>query len=237
MNAKELLQLIKERKSSRAPFDGNRSIDPAVLQTILEAATWAPTAHNMQNFEIVVVDDKSVLMKLSEQKSSVSPEFLIENYRQLAFTEDELRKRKTGVLANRFPPSWLTPEAQQGKLHQPASGLGAMISNGPVLLLILYDPNRRAPASEGDFLGVMSLGFMLENLWLMATAQGVGVHIVSAFGNEPLSSEVKKMLGIPKELMITLGVRLGYPQAGKEDTLPRVRRDVEDFASFNKYKK
>ena len=233
MNAQELLQLIKERKSSRMPFDENRPIDAGVLQNILEAATWAPTAHNMQNFEIVVVDDKSVLKKLSELKSSVSPVFLQENYPQLSFSEEELKKRKTGILANQFPPSWLSPEAQQGKLHQPASGLGKMVSNGPVLLLILYDPNRRAPASEGDFLGIMSLGFMLENLWLMATAQGVKVHIVSAFGNEPLSSEVKKALGIPPELMITLGVRLGY--TAKEEHRLRVRRDIKDFVRGNHY--
>ena len=233
MNAQELLQLIKERKSSRIPFDENRPIDAGVLQNILEAATWAPTAHNMQNFEIVVVDDKSVLKKLSELKSSVSPVFLKENYPQLSFSGEELKRRKTGILASQFPPSWISPEAQQGKLIQPASGLGEQVSNGPVLLLILYDPNRRAPASEGDFLGVMSLGFMLENLWLMATAQGVNVHIVSAFGNEPLMSDVKKALGIPTELMITLGVRLGY--TAKEDHRLRVRREITDFVKRNHY--
>jgi len=233
MNAQELLQLIKDRKSSRIPFDENRPIDPDTLQTILEAATWAPTAHNMQNFEIIVVDDKSVLKKLSELKSSISPVFLQENYPQLSFSEEELKRRKTGILASQFPPLWLSPEAQQGRLHQPASGLGKQVSAGPVLLLILYNPNHRAPASEGDFLGVMSLGFMLENLWLMATAQGVDVHIVSAFGNEPLTNEVKKLLGIPSELTITLGVRLGYTE--KEEHRLRVRREVKDFVKFNKY--
>jgi len=234
MNEQELLQLIKDRKSTRAPFDENHPIDPAVLQTILEAATWAPTAHNMQNFEIVVIDDKSILTKLSELKSTVSPVFLQENYQQLSFTEDELKKKKTGILANQFPPAWLSPEAQQGKMNPSASKLGGQVGNGPVLLLILYDPNRRAPASEGDFLGVMSLGFMLENVWLMATAQGLALHIISAFGNEPLSSEVKKMLNIPASLQITLGVRLGYP-LGKDTHRLRVRRDVKDFVSFNKY--
>ena len=233
MNEQELLQLMKQRKSSRIPFDGNRPINSGVLQTILEAATWAPTAHNMQNFEIVVVDDKSVLTKLSELKSTVSSVFIQENYRQLSFTEDELETRKTGILASQFPSVWLTPEAQQGKLNQPASKLGEPVSTGPVLLLILYDPNRRAPASEGDFLGVMSLGFMLENLWLMATAQGVGLHIISAFGNEPLSSEVKELLNIPPALTIALGLRLGYPK--EDDHRLRVRRDIADFVRFNQY--
>ena len=235
MNKKALLRLIKERKSSRGLFAEDRPIKSDVLQDILEAAAWAPTAHNMQNFEIVVVDDKSVLTGLGELESSVSPVFLKENYSQLSFSEDELKKKKIGILANQFPPAWMTEEARQGKWKAPASKFGELISRGPVLLLILYDPARRAPASEGDFLGVMSLGFMLENLWLMAEAHGVGLHIVSAFGNEPLSGKVKKLLNIPPALSITLGIRLGYPV--DDDHRLRVRRDVKDFVSYNRYKK
>jgi len=235
MDAQALLELIKARKSSRGLFDENRPIDRDVLQNILEAARWAPTAHNMQNFEIVVVDDKSALTKLSELESTVSPVFLKENYSQLSFSEEELRKRKTGILAAQFPPAWLSEEAQGGKLTPPAGKLGESIRRGAVLLLILYDPSRRAPASEGDFLGVMSLGFMLENVWLMAEAQGIGLHVVSAFGNEPLSGKVKKLLGIPSGLELTLGIRLGYPVS--EDNRPHVRRDVEGFVSYNRYKR
>ena len=233
MNEQELLKLIKERKSSRGPFDENRPIDSGVLRTILEAAAWAPTAHNMQNFEIVVVDNKNVLTKISDLESVVSPVFLRENYPQLSRSEEELKQKKTGILANQFPDAWLSPEAQKGKLKPPAAKLGESIRRGPVLLLILYDPKRRAPASPGDFLGVMSLGFMLENLWLMAAAQGVGLHIVSAFGNEPLSAKVKKLLNIPPALEITLGIRLGYPSG--DDHRVRVRRDVDDFVKFNRY--
>jgi len=233
LNVQNLLQLIKERKSSRGPFDEHRPIDPAIIHDILEAATWAPTAHNMQNFEIVVVDDKSVLEELSELESTVSTTFVQENYRQLSFSEDELKRKKTGILANQFPPAWLTEEAQQGKFPPSISKLGEQVRRGPVLLLILYDPNRRAPASEGDFLGVMSLGFMLENMWLTATEHDVGFHIVSAFGNEPLSGEVKKLLNIPHALNVTLGIRLGYPVG--DDHRLRVRRDLDGFVSFNRY--
>jgi len=233
MKKQDLLKLIKRRKSSRGLFDGNRSVKPAVLQEILEAATWAPTAHNMQNFKIVAIDNKSVLKKLSELKYAISPTFLKENYPQLSFTEAELKKRKTGILAKRFPPSWLTTEAQKGKLKQIPSKLGRQVSDESVLLLILYDPKRRAPDSKNDFLGVMSLGFMLENIWLMSTLHGVSIHIMSLFGNEPVKSEVKKMLNIPPSLDIALGCRLGY--SSDDERMLRVRRDIKDFVSFNKY--
>ncbi|MCL2510358.1 MAG: nitroreductase family protein, partial [Methanomassiliicoccaceae archaeon] len=104
MNENDVLQLIKQRKSSRGPFEAGRKVDPDAMNNILEAASWAPTAHNMQNFEIIVVDDKSLLKELSEMGSVVSSVFVKENYRQLSFSEDELKKKKIGILASQFPP-------------------------------------------------------------------------------------------------------------------------------------
>lgn len=66
----ELIALIENRQSARGPFDPKRAIPAEDLEKILEAARWAPTAHNMQNFEIVVVDDKSLLAAISEIKIS-----------------------------------------------------------------------------------------------------------------------------------------------------------------------
>ncbi|MFX1312810.1 MAG: nitroreductase family protein, partial [Promethearchaeota archaeon] len=43
MNAKDVLELIKSRRSRRSSFDQNRSITKENLNQILEAARWAPT--------------------------------------------------------------------------------------------------------------------------------------------------------------------------------------------------
>ena len=68
------------------------------MEKILEAARWAPAAHNMQNFEIVVVDDKKSLAAISGIKRSPNLTFIRENYQQLSFSEDELRRKKVGIL-------------------------------------------------------------------------------------------------------------------------------------------
>ncbi len=61
-----LLKLMRERQSVRMPYDADHAISNEDLVQILEAARWTPTAHNMQNFEIVVVDDKDVLNAIGE---------------------------------------------------------------------------------------------------------------------------------------------------------------------------
>jgi nitroreductase len=106
----ELMQLIENRQSARGLFDPERAIPAEDMEKILEAARWTPTAHNMQNFEIVVVDDKQPLAAISEIKVPVDPTFIRENYPQLSFTEDELRRKKTGIMGTMFPKSWQTPD-------------------------------------------------------------------------------------------------------------------------------
>lgn len=235
-----LFDLIKTRQSSRTPFDPDRPVSNHDIQQILEAGSWAPTAHNMQNYETVVVDDKTLLQKIREIDYPVSETFIQENFLQLSFSIEELKKKKTGVLSLMFPKTWQQPGLipEHSTLNEPEHPLLERhnhILTCPMLVILVYDPTRRAPASEGDFLGVLSLGCVLENMWLMAASLGIGFHVVSALANEPAATQIKRLLHIPAELSIALAFRLGYPIA-KGDYL-RVRRDVRDSTHINTYRK
>ena len=230
-----ILKLIEERHSSRVPFDRERPVTKQDLRQILEAGRWAPTAHNMQNFETLVIDDKKLLEKIGNIKSPISEEFIRENYEQLSFSEKELLQKKVGLLATMFPPSWTDP----GKLYEVVRGSGARslqetIQGSPMLLIVICDSRKRAPASEGDVLGIMSLGCVMENMWLMAQSLGIGFHVLSALSADTVEKEAKRILGIPEYLKIAFACRLGYPISTPNKYL-RVRRDLEDFTYYNRF--
>ena len=227
---KEVLNVIQKRQSARIPFDSDRSVAKEDLRQILEAGRWAPTAHNMQNFEIIVVDDKKLLEAIGNIKSTVSETFIRENYQQLSFSEEELMKKKVGILGTQFPPAWRTPGYKPDK----DTDFGRPMQKSPILLVVVYDPDRRAPASEGDFLGIVSLGCLMENMWLMANSLGISFHVVSGVGTAPVEKEVKRILNIPDRLRIPFAFRLGYPVSPPAKYL-RVRRDIEDFTHHNRY--
>ena len=131
-----------------------------------------------------------------------------------------------------FPPSWRNPDFRLDEIDdEEIASMQTPLPTSAVLLVVVYDPRRRAPASEGDFLGILSLGCVMENMWLAAESMGIGLQIVSSLSS---GVEVKRILGIPDDLIIAFSCRLGYPASRPAEYL-RVRRDVKDFTHHNRF--
>lgn len=224
---------MKGRQSNRLPFIARRRISASDLAEIIEAARWAPTAHNMQNFEIVAVDDPRLIQTIGEIRSRISETFLRENYRQMSFSKAELLRKKVGVLHSNFPPSWREPS----KLHKVATGparpLNDTIQGSPLILIVIFDTRKRAPASKGDFLGILSLGCVMENMWLAAQSRGIGFQVVSVFSGEAAEARIKKILKIPQYMKIAYAMRVGY--SINSPKYLRVRRNTASFVHRNQY--
>jgi nitroreductase len=189
----------------------------------------------MQNFEILQIDDRKVLEEIGDVKFRVSATFIRENYQQLSFSEEELRQKKVGILDTNFPPEWRDPAKIEKAVRESVPRpLRERVSGSPVLLIVIYDSRKRAPASKGDVLGFISLGCVMENMWLMAQSLGISVHILSVFSGNAVEKEVKRILDIPQNMKIAFAARLGYP-ISKPTRHLRVRRDIETFLHHNQF--
>jgi nitroreductase len=189
----------------------------------------------MQNYEIIVIDDKKLLRAIGSIKSQPSEEFIRENYQQLSSSRKELLRKKTGILGTPFPSAWRDSarldEAVRDAKPEP---LQETIQGSPTILIVFYDSRKRAPASEGDVLGIMSLGCVMENMWLMAQSLGISFHVMSVFSSIDVEREVKRTLEIPEHMKIAFAIRLGYPKSTPTRYM-RIRRDVEDFTHHNRF--
>jgi nitroreductase len=153
---------------------------------------------------------------------------------QLSFSEDELLLKKTGLLASMFPASWRVPNAKQKDVTDlQHSFLGSSLQDCPTLLIVIYDTQKRAPASAEDTLGIMSLGCVMENMWLAAEALGIGMQVLSVFSGREVEDQLHRVLGIPDYMKIAFACRLGYPAA--DGKYLRVRRHVREFTHHNRY--
>jgi nitroreductase len=232
---RDLFEIMWQRHTCRAAFDLQREIREEDLQRILDAARWAPTAHNMQNFEIIAVDDKQRLAAIRALQLPPTETFVRESYHQLSLSEAELLRRRTGLSASMLPESWQEAEAAPGDcaaIHH--SYVGRTIQECPLLLVVIHDSRFTASESEGDALGLMSLGCVMQNLWLMTESLGISMQILSAFGANAVEDQVQRILAIPKHMKIAFAARLGYPVTVPESYL-RVRRKIQDFTHRNRY--
>ena len=82
-----LLALLHNRHSTRGPFDPDRAVTTQQVKLILEAARWAPTPNNMQNFVIVVVDEKDRLEAIGKIPAEMSETYLRETYEHVSLTK------------------------------------------------------------------------------------------------------------------------------------------------------
>jgi nitroreductase len=231
-----LLALIRKRHSSRGKFNPDRNISKAVVARILEAARWAPTPNNMQNFQVVVVDDPDTLTLIGELPAEMSEAYLKENYALLSTNEADLRIRKIGTLATIYPRAWVDPEAwsPDSDYRSQLTYLGRALLQPKVLLVVLYDARTRAPGSEGDTLGLIGLGCVMENMWLTAESLGLGMHVLTVFSDSHVEAEVRRILKIEPQMKIAFACSLGYPADPTVEDV-RVRRDLEDFVHHNAF--
>lgn len=232
----DILSLIHERKSVKTRFDPQRPIARGDVSRILEAGRWAPTAHNMQNYEFVVVDDRRLIEEIANIDYRISDAFIKENYANLSLSVEEWQQKKVGILGTSFPPAMREPGANvdEATRRELLSRMKAVIAATAVMMIMVYDPQRRAPASEGDFLGIISLGCVVENMWLMANALDIDFHVVSLLGTEPADEEVRRILRIPDFFKVVFGMRLGHAVSSPEKRVT-VRRNIEDFTHCNRF--
>ena len=149
-----LLKIIEARHSARDLFDPRKPVPARDIKKILEAGRWAPTAHNMQNFEVIIVDDPNVLDRLGKITTFPLPEFIRENFEQLSMTEAELREKKVGILGLQFPPEWRDRTKLEQAIQDAAPGtLDQTMKGSPALLVVVYRYEETGPGIGGRCIG------------------------------------------------------------------------------------
>jgi 5,6-dimethylbenzimidazole synthase len=163
MNA-EIYDVIHRRRDVRAQFTGE-PIPEEVLHRILTAAHAAPSVGLSQPWDFVIVTDPAVRRAF---------------YGHVQRERAEFAATLTGAAADRFARVKI-----DGVLESSLS------------IVVSYDRERGGPAVLGRHAiadaGLYSVCLAIQNLWLAATAEELGVGWVS-FYREPY---VRRLLGIP----------------------------------------
>jgi 5,6-dimethylbenzimidazole synthase len=162
--ATDLYDVIGHRRDVRAEFSDD-PLDPAALDRVLGAAHAAPSVGNSQPWDFVLVRD-------IDTRACFQKHVETERASYAATLPDERRERFGRIKV-------------EGILE---SALGVVVT---------YDSDRGGPQVLGrhaiDDAGLYSTCLAIQNLWLAATAEGLGVGWVSFYREDYL----RELLEIP----------------------------------------
>jgi F420 biosynthesis protein FbiB-like protein len=167
-----------------------RPVERPLLEKILTAATWAPSAHNRQPWRFCVVTDEQVKQRLSERMG-------------------EQWRRDLGV--DGLDPALI--EKRVTISHARMTGAGALIvASVSMAEMDRYPDPKRAEAEW--LMAVQSTALACQNLLLAAHHYGLGACWMCA----PLfvPDLVRDALDLPIEWHPQALITLGYPAESKE---------------------
>ncbi|NHI94154.1 MAG: hypothetical protein EAX96_16810 [Candidatus Lokiarchaeota archaeon] len=232
--------LVKFRRSSRWVFSTKKQIPDDELKKILEAARYAPTPHNRQPFEIIVVKDRNVIKQISEIRFKLG----MEEIKQHAFwtkSVEELESIGIGVQPEVLPKFVLDLKDHPELINdddfwdRTMSMYALLMQASSVLMFILYDPTIPGIGPLKNVWGMLSVGAVMQNIWLAANNLGISVHVASG---QTMTIDAKRkifdILEIPKKYKLMILFRLGYETKFGRYGTP-YRRKIENFVHLDKF--
>jgi 5,6-dimethylbenzimidazole synthase len=204
---KGFYKAIYSRRDVRSHFI-SKPIEDNILSKILHAAHHAPSVGFSQPWNFILVKDIKTKNKIKES-------FKAEKNRSAQLVEESKRSKYISF-----------------KLEG--------ILESPVNLCVTYDPTKFGPFVIGRSsipeAGLYSVCCAIQNLWLSARTEGVGLGWVSILSNDTL----KEVLELPEHVIPVAYLCLGYVDefAEKPDLeiagwLPRL--DLKDVVYFEKW--
>jgi len=199
---------IYSRRDVRSHFT-SKPIKDDILSKILHAAHHAPSVGFSQPWNFILIKD-------SKTKEKIKESFDIEKNRSSQLVEEPKRSKYLSF-----------------KLEG--------ILESPVNLCVTYDPTKFGPFVIGRSsipeAGLYSVCCAIQNLWLSARTEGIGLGWVSILSNDAL----KEVLEIPEHVIPVAYLCLGHvddfaekPDLQTAGWLPRLElKDVVYFEKWN----
>ena len=204
---KGLYKAVYSRRDVRSHFT-SKPIKDKILTKILDAAHHAPSVGFSQPWNFILIKDQETKMAIKEsfEKEKERSSHLVEEPRQSKYLSFKLE----GILES------------------------------PVNICVTYDPSKFGPFVIGRSsipeTGIYSVCCAVQNLWLAARTEGIGVGWVSILSNEDL----KRVLELPEHVIPIAYLCLGHvdefspkPDLEKAGWLPRL--DLKDVVYYEKW--
>jgi nitroreductase len=253
----DLFEAILNRKTTNTAFAKKR-VSREDLEILVKMASHSPSHFNSQPWRFVIVQDQQAIDKIGKIAGDAMVQLMDDGrfwkqYRKyFRFSEEEMEKSKDGIHIDHLP-SFLKPFAKSifseagGKIistFKVSRILGndeeKLVATSPMLFAIALTKDEYKKEELSGFYSVISMGAVIQTLWLVTTSMGMGMQFVSTPGEIPEKwNEIISILGIPDDYELAAVFRMGYV----DDTVKRPtidwrssqRKDFNELAYCDRF--
>ncbi len=194
MHDRDILEALHERRSTRGFLD--KPVERETLERLLSLATQAPSAINIQPWEITIISgeerkrlSRPLVKRMREKNISCGPGAR----RPL---QEHFVERQRGLLES------ISPNLPEGTPFQDFINEGSCNFYGAPTAIIISIDDVFSKARLTD------IGLLVAYLVLAAHGLGLGscpIGLITAFDDE-----IKEMLNLPEEKQVVIGIAVGY---------------------------
>ncbi len=216
-------ETIRKRFSVRAYL--NKPVHRDLVYEILDTARFAPSGHNTQPWEVLVLMGKTKetlskkLIEAYESKAERKYDFTYGNKEAPSFIKDRRKACNVAV----FDHKGIDPKKDKEALDEHIKE-NFRFFRAPVELIFIREKN----LGEESFI---DLGIFAQTIMLLAVEYGLGTCAQTSI--TAYADVIRKTLNIPENKIIVFAMAMGYPDAEANINKLRLSRiPVEEFTTF-----
>ncbi|MFP4225273.1 MAG: nitroreductase family protein [Desulfobacterales bacterium] len=208
----ETEKMLYERRSIR--LFKNKPVPREILQRLVEAGRFAPSAGNGQPFKFLVVTDPETISAVDKQCAKV-----LTMIKKAYLGNGKLRKSLISLLSAISANKWdQRPIAAMEKVNQ---NNDSITFGAPVVIHVLKD---KRGISHPDICTALAA----HNMVLAAHSLGLGTCYIGFIASTiPYAPRVRKMLGIEYPYELVTSICVGYPKLKYDRPVARGQVPVE----------
>jgi len=248
----DLFDAIVNRKTANSRF-ADKKVSAEHIELLIKMCSHCPSHFNSQPWRFIAVTDEVIIGKIAKIAGDSMVQLMDDGrfWRQymkyFRFSEEEIEKTKDGIHIDHLPailkPFVKTIFSEKGGKVMAKFKVSRILGNdeeklvasSPLLFVISLTKDEYKQGELSGFYSVISMGAVIQTLWLVTTALGMGMQFISTPGEIPDNwKTISELLNIPVDFEMCAIFRMGYVDPGMKrptiDWKSSQRKDVKDLA-------
>ncbi|HMQ69446.1 MAG TPA: nitroreductase family protein [Ignavibacteria bacterium] len=253
----DLFEAIKNRRTTNTAF-AEKKVSYEHKELLVKMASHSPSHFNSQPWRFILTEDQKIINGIAKIAGDSMVTLMDDGrfwkqYRKyFRFSEEEMEKTKDGIHIDHLPV-FLKPFAKS--IFSEAGGkviskfkvsriLGndeeKLVATSPLLFTILLTKEEYKKEELSGFYSVISMGAVVQTLWLCTTAIGMGMQFISTPGEITENwNKIADILKVPEDYEMMAIFRMGYVDPDMKrpsiDWKSSQRKSVSELAFKDNY--